>query len=285
MQIHRSLRRPKCERLPPPRSRRAPRRDLKPSECTQRLGNVLRHMLANVFERRFDMTRDRIVYGARDNDASRRRKRLQASSNIDPIAIDSAIHLLENLAEMNADTELHRHILVIVIPVGGQLRLDSHGSSHCASCRIENGQHGVSRRVDDSPTRGFDGGAKDLASCIERLQGGHGVYGHHARVSNRVSSQDRQESMPYAVILHGDAQGRGCTGHLCGPTLWQWRSFEIKTQGACGVHKPSQRPRGNSPRKEGADGKQRQLEQLHERPLRACHTGAPRFEGRDEAVR
>jgi hypothetical protein len=71
----------------------------------------------------------------------------------DPVAVDSAIRLLENVAEVNADTKLLRQFFVIAIRAGGQLRLNFHGSKHCTACGLEDGQHGVTSRVDDSPTR------------------------------------------------------------------------------------------------------------------------------------
>ena len=72
-----------------------------------RVGNVLYRPLALVLEARRHLAANGRPHRVGNRDAARLGQPLQPRGDIHPVAIDRAVGLLDDIAEMNADAEAH----------------------------------------------------------------------------------------------------------------------------------------------------------------------------------
>ena len=74
---------------------------------SHRRGDVLDALLAEVLEGRAHALADRALDGVGDGDAARLGDALQTRGDVDAVAVDRAVALLDHVAEMDADAKLH----------------------------------------------------------------------------------------------------------------------------------------------------------------------------------
>ena len=131
--------------------------------------HVLDLVLAAVDEGVFDAQLDEIAHGARHGDAAGLGQRLDAGGEIDAVAEDVLVLLVDDdFAEMDADAEQHALLDGQRLVEARHALLDVDGGADRGHRRAELGQHGVARRADQPAAAGVDGRPPDLD--LGRLQ-------------------------------------------------------------------------------------------------------------------
>lgn len=110
--------------------------------------DVLQDPLTDVLERCAQSMGNRTVNCLRNGNASGLRKRLQASRDVDSVAIDSAVALFEHVAEVNTDPKQHPAVLWRPAELRGNVFLGCQTCAHCAARGVEGGEHRITGRVD-----------------------------------------------------------------------------------------------------------------------------------------
>ena len=98
--------------------------------------------------------------------------RLQTRGNVHAVAVNAAVGLLEQLAQVNTDAESQSRLVGSGFVAIGQRPLHRQGGLHGAGCEVENCQHRIARHVDDVPAPRANLVPEDLARGIECHNGG-----------------------------------------------------------------------------------------------------------------
>ena len=116
--------------------------------------------------------------------------RLETGRNVHAIAVDTAVGLLDYVAEMQADSEPEAASLGLLLRKQFDRLLDFKCRSNGAGGRFEYGQDRVPGRVDEAPALGCDRRSKCVPGGIQRADGRLRVLRHKPRESDSVSRQD-----------------------------------------------------------------------------------------------
>ena len=126
--------------------------------------DVLQLVLAAVDEGVLDAQLDQVAHGARHGDAAGLGQRLDAGGEVDAVAEDVLVLVVDDdLAEMHADAE--HHALLVGSSVSLKRAMRSWMSMRGADGghgRAELGQHGIARGADQAAAGGLDGRPPDL---------------------------------------------------------------------------------------------------------------------------
>ena len=163
----------------------------------ERSRDVLDFMFAQIVEGGRQVIAHRLLHDRRNRDTSGLCEPLQPRGNVDPIAIDRAIGLLDDVAEVHADAKSHAPIVRYPVRRRFDTLLDRQCGAHRASGGLEHRKHRITRHVDDAPLMRFDVDPEDAARSVERRDGRALVRGHQARELGRVRSQDRRQPLSY----------------------------------------------------------------------------------------
>ena len=157
------------------------------------------------------MRRDAVAHGlmhhARNRDAARLGEAFEARGDVDAVAVDRAVGLLDHVAQVDADAKAHALRLRHGLAGHRERLLDLERGAHGAACRFERGEHRVARHVDDATLVRFDANPEDAARGIEIGQRGVLVLRHEARVARDVRGEDRRQPMSESAIAHDEVRG------------------------------------------------------------------------------
>src|SRR6202008_3807661 len=99
--------------------------------------------------------------------AARFGERLESSGDVDAVAVDRSVPLLDDVDEMHADAELEPPL---VESAPRELLLDRDRGTNRFDDAVEDGEDAVARRVDDAPLVLGDRSAEDAARRFERRE-------------------------------------------------------------------------------------------------------------------
>ena len=137
-------------------------------------------LLALVGELGADPAADDTVYSVGNHDPAWLGQSLEPRRNVDTVAVDRSVLLLDHVAEVHADAKAHAPVLRHCVRSGCQTLLNRQRRIHRAGGRFEYGEHRITRHVDDSALMCFDARSEDRACCVQSGQGGMLVPGHQA---------------------------------------------------------------------------------------------------------
>ena len=129
-----------------------------------RLGDVLEFVRAEVADREIEPPLDLPVGVLGETDRARLANAFEARGDVDAVAHQVAVGLLDDVAEMNADAELDaalgRHARVAFDEAVLHLDRAAHRVDHAA----ELDEAAVAGALDDAPVMGGDGGVDQIAA-------------------------------------------------------------------------------------------------------------------------
>jgi hypothetical protein len=166
------------------------------------LGDVLHGLRADVAEEDRYLVDDLLLHRARDADATRQSKALEASRDIDAVAEKVAI-ALDDVAERNPDAENHASSLRERGVASRERLLDVHGGPHGFDRRIELGENRIACRVEDAPAPPAHEIREDLAVFHEPLQGAILILGDEPAIAADIGGHDDGDLAPQAAFIHG----------------------------------------------------------------------------------
>jgi hypothetical protein len=181
----------------------ARRRALEDAIGAHRRGDVLDALLAEVVEGRLQALAQRALDRVGHRHATRLGDPFQARGDVDAVAVDRAVGLLHDVAEMDADAKLHAAIGGDIGRAARQLGLDRQRRDDRAARRLEHREHRVAGHVDDAAAMRGDGRAEDRACVVERRDRAALVAAHQARVARDVGHQDRGQALARLGLAHG----------------------------------------------------------------------------------
>ena len=179
-----------------------PRRPLEDAIGAHRRGDVLDALLAEVVEGRLQALAHRALDGVGHRHAARLGDPFQARGDVDAVAVDRAVGLLHDVAEVDADAKLHAAIGGDVGRAACQLGLDRQRRDDRAARRLEHREHRIAGHVDDAAAMRIDGRAEDRACVVERSDRAALVAAHQARVAGHVGHQDRGQALARLGLAH-----------------------------------------------------------------------------------
>ena len=171
-----------------------------------RLGNILDLLLADELEGERELALDLVKRGAGDADAAGFGQRLKPGSDVDAVAVDGAVFLLDHIAQVDADAKLHAPVFGELRVAPGELVLDLVGAVHGFDGAGKLCENTIACGVDEPSAVDFDAFAEQVAGLIESAKGGGLVVGHQPRVAGCVSGEDGRE---FALIVH---RSGSCSG-------------------------------------------------------------------------
>ena len=164
-------------------------------EDMDRAGDVLDVLLAEILEGDVvEPVADLIAHGARDADAARLGKHLEARRDIDAVA-ENIVVLDDHVAEIDADAELNppRRRNVGIAP--RHPALDLGRAQHRISDALELDQHAIAGCLDDAAAVLGDGGIDELKPMgLETRERPRLVDLHQPAVADHVGGEDCCES-------------------------------------------------------------------------------------------
>ena len=155
-----------------------------------RLGDVLNLLLAQEIEPEVELAFDRVVDGGGDTDASGLCERLHARSDVDAVSIDRPVSLLDHIAEVDADAELHPPLCFELNVVAFERLLNFNRGLYGFDRARELGKECVARRVDDAPTSARNEARDHVATGFERADGRRLVGRHQAGIADHICAED-----------------------------------------------------------------------------------------------
>jgi len=134
---------------------------------------------------------DGATHGVRDRDAAELGQALQPCGDIDAVAIDRAVMLLDQFAEVDADAKAPWPFDGKLCARGLECGLDGERRADHRTGRLEDSQPGSTGHLHDPATTGLDGGAQDCARGVECRDRGVLVQRHQAGMSRGGASPAR----------------------------------------------------------------------------------------------
>ena len=168
---------------------------------TDRRADVFQILLAEIDELGIDAPAHGAVREVGNHDAARLGEGFKARGNVDAVAIDGAVGILHDIAEMHAYAE--RHALVFGHrPVGGgDIVLDRQRRTHRTGGALEHGKHRIPGGIDDAAGLGRGAG---MECGPPNLQGRHRrclVGTHQARIAHRIRGENGRKSLPDGIVV------------------------------------------------------------------------------------
>jgi hypothetical protein len=171
-----------------------------------RLGDVLELDRTEIADREIESPLDLPIGLFGKTDRARLGDALKAGSDVDAVAHEIAVSLLDHVAEMNADAKLDA-------PFGRQTRvaldhavLHLDGATHGVDDAAELDQAAVAGAFDDAAVMRGDGGVDEIATeAPQAHQGAILVSRGESAVADNVGDQDCSE---LARFRHGAPSGR-----------------------------------------------------------------------------
>ena len=136
-----------------------------------------------------------VAHDAADADAAWVRESLQSRGDVDAVAVDGAVGLLDDLAEIHSDAVAHA---TVVGDAGAALlhgRLDRNRRANRAGRGLENRQHRIPGHVDDPSVMLFAMAAEERAVRVELDDRRPLVRAHEARKADRVGRENCREPL------------------------------------------------------------------------------------------
>ena len=140
-------------------------------EDLHRPADVLQRLLAAVDEGIFDPQLDQVAHGARHGDAAGLGQRLDAGGEVDAVAEDVLVLLVDDhLAEMDADAEVHALLGLDRVVEARHALLDIERGADGGHRRAELGQHGVARGADQAAVAAWMAGRQTSICAVFRCR-------------------------------------------------------------------------------------------------------------------
>ena len=159
-------------------------------------------MFARVGEIVGDFGRDIFVDVFRDHHSARRRETLQPRRHVHPITVDRAVVADDDIAEIDADAEMHPPMIVEAGVALAQRALNLDRRLDRLDDTVECRQHAVAGGIDDPPIMAFHMRGKDVAILGERGHGGALVVGHQPAVAGDVGGENCRQASASLVSGH-----------------------------------------------------------------------------------
>ena len=144
-------------------------------------------------------------------------ERLHARRDVNTVAVNRAVGLLDYVAEVDADAELHAPVWreLNVVTFEHLLHLDR-GLDRLDRTR-ELRQQRIARRVDHAAAAARHQAGDDFAIGLEGLDGGGLVGRHQTGIADHVCAQDRGQLASAAWVGHRPPLTREQAESLCSP--------------------------------------------------------------------
>ena len=142
--------------------------------------DILDLVFADVLKADIDLALGLHIGGFGNRYAAGFRQAFQARRHVDPVTIDGAVALLENIAQVHTDAKQH---LAIVRQVGvalSKIVLHIDGTSHRLDDALKGRQHAVACGIDHIAVMRRDMLAKDATADIEHVHGRPLVVAHNS---------------------------------------------------------------------------------------------------------
>ena len=155
-----------------------------------RLGDILDRVFADIVEAgaEFSVDLSERVFGYAYR--SRFRKRFETRRDIDAVAIDGAIALDDDVAQIDADTEPHPAVVGLVRVEVGEFVLDIETALYRLDDTVEDRQHAVARGIHHPPVMRGNVGSKDRPAGVERGHRRRLVATHESRIAGHIGGHN-----------------------------------------------------------------------------------------------
>ncbi len=136
-------------------------------------------------------------------------ERIDARGDIDAVAVDGAVFLLDDFAKVDTDTKMHPPLVRQRFIAFSQLLLDFVCHADRAGGRFENSQDTVAGRINHTTVMCGDSFAEDTPVVVECHDRGILVILHQARIASHIGAQDRrQPSSAIVLVRHRENPAR-----------------------------------------------------------------------------
>ena len=156
-----------------------------------RLGDVLEPGLAEIADRQIEPSLDLAIGVLRQADRARRANAFEPRGDVDAIAHEIAVGLLDDVAEMNADPELDALVRRDSPVALGHAVLNFDGAAHGVDHAAKLDKRAVPSSLDDAAVVRGDGGVDQVAAQPPEARKGAVLVGvGETAVTDNISGQD-----------------------------------------------------------------------------------------------
>ncbi len=148
-----------------------------------------------------DLVHDVVVDLGGYADASGLGHRLQACRDVDSVAVDARL-VMDHVAEVYADAQLHAPVLGHILVVRGHDRLNLHCAFDGGNDARKLGKNSIARGVDDPAAKFAHQGKDSRLMALEGTYGRRLVFAHQPGVAGNVRCQDCGESPRNFLFRH-----------------------------------------------------------------------------------